>query len=83
MARPSMIAMTKRVISGPIYLVLSKLPVTTLYKDCLKSNFKDGSHLVLCVVVELCPILHDLMNYSTPGFPVHHCLPEFAQAHVH
>ena len=23
------------------------------------------------------------MDYSTPGFPVHHCLPEFAQAHIH
>ena len=23
------------------------------------------------------------MNYSTPGFPVHHQLPEFTQTHVH
>jgi len=23
------------------------------------------------------------MDYSTPGFPVHHQLPEFAQTHVH
>ena len=23
------------------------------------------------------------MNYSTPGFPVHHQLPEFAQTHIH
>ena len=23
------------------------------------------------------------MDYSTPGFPVLHCLPEFAQTHVH
>ena len=27
--------------------------------------------------------LCDLMNHSTPGFPVHHQLPEFAQTHVH
>ena len=23
------------------------------------------------------------MDYSTPGFPVHHQLPEFTQTHVH
>ena len=23
------------------------------------------------------------MNRSTPGFPVLHCLPEFAQTHIH
>ena len=29
------------------------------------------------------PTLHDPMDYSTPGFPVPHQLPEFAQVHVH
>ena len=27
--------------------------------------------------------LCDPMDYSTPGFPVHHQLPELAQIHVH
>ena len=27
--------------------------------------------------------LWDPMNCSTPGLPVHHQLPEFAQTHVH
>ena len=31
----------------------------------------------------LCPALCDLMNCSSPGFPVLHYLPEFAQTHVH
>ena len=31
----------------------------------------------------LCPTLCDFMNYSTPGFPVLHYLPDFAQTHVH
>ena len=31
------------------------------------------------VVTDLC----DPMNYSTPGLPVHHPLPEFTQTHVH
>ena len=30
-----------------------------------------------------CPTLCDPMNLITPGLPVHHCLPEFTQTHVH
>ena len=30
-----------------------------------------------------CVRLCDSMNCSTPGFPVLHCLLEFAQTHVH
>ena len=33
--------------------------------------------------LQLCPTLCDPMNYSTPGLPVHHQLPEFTQTHVH
>ena len=34
-------------------------------------------------VVQSCLTLCDRMNCSTPGFPVHHHLPEFTQTHVH
>ena len=34
-------------------------------------------------VVQSCLTLGDPMDCSTPGFPVHHHLPEFAQTHVH
>ena len=34
-------------------------------------------------VTQPCPTLWDPMNCSTPGFPVHHHLPELAQTHVH
>ena len=34
-------------------------------------------------VAQLCPTLCDPMDCSTPGFPVHHQLPELAQTHVH
>ena len=34
-------------------------------------------------VAQLCPTLRDPMNRSTPGFPVHHQLPEFTQTHIH
>ena len=33
--------------------------------------------------VQLCPTLCDPIKLSTPGLPVHHQLPEFAQTHVH
>ena len=34
-------------------------------------------------VAQLCPILCDPMDCNTPGFPIHHQLPELAQTHVH
>ena len=34
-------------------------------------------------VTHSCPTLWDLMDCSTPGFPVLHQLPELAQTHVH
>ena len=36
-----------------------------------------------CSVAQSCPTLRDPMDCSTPGFPVLHYLPEFAQTHVH
>ena len=34
-------------------------------------------------VTQSCPTLCDPMDLSTPGFPVHHQLPEPTQTHVH
>ena len=34
-------------------------------------------------VAQLCPNLCNPMDCSTPGFPVHHQLPELAQTYVH
>ena len=34
-------------------------------------------------VAQSCPTLCDPMNYSMPGLPVQHQLPEFTQTHVH
>ena len=41
------------------------------------------AHCCCCSVTKSCPTLCDPMNGSTPGFPVHHHLPELAQTHVH
>ena len=37
----------------------------------------------LSSVAQSCPTLCDPIDCSTPGFPVHHQLPEFTQTHVH
>ena len=34
-------------------------------------------------VAQSCLTLHDPMDCSTPGFPIHHQLPELAQTHIH
>ena len=34
-------------------------------------------------VANSCLTVCDPVNCSTPGFPVHHQLPEFTQTHVH
>ena len=34
-------------------------------------------------VAQSCPTLCDPVDCTTPGFPVHHQLPELAQTHVH
>ena len=47
------------------------LPQTDPFSMCISS------------VTQSCLTLCDPMNHSTPGFPVHHHLPEFTQTHVH
>ena len=59
------------------------------------SNLREIRHKVLtasskgnffynpCSCSVMCPTLCDPKNCRTPGFPVLHCLPEFAQTHVH
>jgi len=44
-----------------------------------------GGYSCDCIssVTQSYPTLCDPMDYSTPGFPVHHQLPEVAQTHVH
>ena len=36
-----------------------------------------------CSVTKSHPTLHNPMDFDTPGFPVLHHLPEFAQTHIH
>ena len=41
-----------------------------------------GHQLFPCSIAQSCLTLCDPMDCSTPGFPVLHCLPGFAQTHV-
>ena len=41
------------------------------------------SHLIFSSVAQSCLTLYNLMDCCTPGFPVHHQLPELTQTHVH
>ena len=55
-------------------LIKKTLPLLFLSWDLLPS---------CCSVAESCLALCDPMDCSTPGFPVFHCVLEFAQTHVH
>ena len=46
-----------------------------LLNICEKIEFRSAA--------QSCPTLCDPMDLSTPGFPIHHQLPELAQTHVH
>ena len=48
-----------------------------------KSLWNDWLDCCCCLVVKLCLTLCNPMDCSTPGFPVLHHFPEFAQTHVH
>ena len=65
----------------------SILLYTLYWKDSWTDHGLD-IHLRTCMfsfssVAQSCLTLCDPMNCSTPGFPVHHQLPELAQTHVH
>ena len=49
------------------------------YKNSCQLNF----HFQFSSVAQLCLTLCDSMDWSMPGFPVHHQLSKFTQTHVH
>ena len=53
------------------YPLFSEFLCLYLYSDLIRS------------VAQSCLTLCDPMNRSTPGFPVHHQLPEFTEIHIH
>ena len=50
---------------------------------CFEYGYKIHQQNQFSSVVQSCQTLCNSMDCSTPGFPVFHCLPEFAQTHIH
>ena len=65
------------ILEDPMCLKATK-PICHNYWNCaLEHSFQ------LSPVTQSCPTLCDPMECSTPGFPVHHQLPELAQTQVY
>ena len=60
---------------------LQKAGIDRTYLNIIKAMY--DSSVQFSSVPRSCLTLCDPMNHSTPGFPVHHQLPEFTQTHVH
>ena len=58
-------------------IIFKELLIEELFVFMANFNFQFSS------VAQLCPILCNPMNCSTPGLPVHHQLLESTQTHVH
>ena len=65
-------------------------PICYSYSSCIIMQDSSLPLAPLCAfsvqfssIAQLCPMLCDPMNCSTPGLLVHHQLPEFNQTHVH
>ena len=54
-----------------------------LLQDTVWINWDTSVEFQFSSVAQLCPTLCNPMDSSTPGFLVHHQLPELAQTHVH
>ncbi|KAB0347312.1 hypothetical protein FD754_012169 [Muntiacus muntjak] len=76
--------------------VVAAVDVNTVANEVYKYNFPHTRLLAKTIevtqyllnaqfssVTQSCPTLCDPVNRSTPGFPVHHLLPEFTQTHAH
>ena len=61
-----------------IYILhnISKQNMKIIYK------IKGHNNMEFSSVAQSCPALCNPMDCSTPGFPVHHQLPELAQTHA-
>ena len=69
-------ALTTGLPGKSLFFLFSFFPSLSL---CICEN----EAVQLSSVAQACPTLCDPMNRSTPGFPVHHQLPECTQTHIH
>ena len=60
---------------------MEKMKVSCLSFSLVEAEWKfyPLMQIYCCSVAQLCPTLCDPMDYSTPGLPVAHYLPKFAE----
>ena len=63
--------------------LLSIFSSTTIQKHQFSSTHPSFSSVQFISVTQLCLTLYYPMDYSMPGFPVHHQFTKLAQTHVH
>ena len=68
---------------APQFKRINSSALSFLYSSTLTSIYDYWKNHQIRSVAQSCPTLCDPMNRSTPGLPVHHQLPEFAQTYVH
>ena len=66
-----------------LYVTVPGAPPIPILGDSVKVGRLSACSVQFGSVPQSCLALFDPMDYSTPGFPVHHQLPELAQTHVH
>ena len=66
-----------------LYFFLSSLLFVYGHLNCFHFLAITSYAIQFSSVAQSCPTLCNSMDGSTPGFPVHHQLPELAQTHVH
>ena len=59
------------------------LAVQGTLKSLLQHHSLKASKLQFSSVAQSCLTLYHPMDYSMPGLPIHHQLPEFTRTHVH
>ena len=75
--------MTYRTLPIPTYIVPTSDTQSQAVLHAQVTSSHSKTSYCSCSVVKSHPTLCNPMDCSTPGFPVLHYLPEFAQTHVH
>ena len=90
-ARLSLGKLLKTNLTHCLYAQVKKSPIMQFHRSLMSSflllHHTDRNFYLFSVqfssVAQSFPTLCDPMDCSTPGFSVHHQLPELAQTHVH
>ena len=69
--------------TGMVVLIWCSLVSAQMVPICYRLLILRQGSVQFSSVSQSWPTLCDPMDCSTPGFPVHHPLPEFPQTHVH